>query len=268
MIPDSPLQGSEFCGHAKEIQTPLQEVNKDFCKAGPQIGLYVPAMSGIGIRIKQRREALGLSTPKLAKLVGGITHQAIQAIEAGGNTRHLMAIARGLKVNPNWLETGHGPMEADISSVNHLESIKNIPLSKGDRKDIVPDKIEVLGMAECGPDGLALWNGEVVDRVDRPNNLADVANAYAVFIQGDSMEPRYHPGEVAFVHPGRPVTPGAYVLVQMVAKDGGAPRAFLKRLVKRSGDKAILEQFNPKKTFTLKQAEIVTMHRVVGSGET
>lgn len=128
--------------------------------------------------------------------------------------------------------------------------------------------IRVLGMAECGTDGWSLWNGEVVDHVPRPANLAGAPNAYAVFVVGTSMEDRYHPGELAFIHPGKPVTPGSYVLVQMSPKeDGQPPRAILKRLVKRSGNKVVLEQLKPAKTFDLKADEIISMHRVVGSGE-
>lgn len=130
------------------------------------------------------------------------------------------------------------------------------------------DRLPVLGLAECGPDGWALWNGEVVDYVARPSNLLGVTQAYAVFVVGSSMEPRYFPGELVHVHPGRPVTIGSFVLVQIRPKeDGEAPRAVIKRLVRRSGNKIVLEQYNPKKSFELKDSDVVSVHRVVASGE-
>jgi phage repressor protein C with HTH and peptisase S24 domain len=130
------------------------------------------------------------------------------------------------------------------------------------------DRLPVLGLAECGPDGWALWNGEVVDYVARPSNLFGVTQAYAVFVVGSSMEPRYFPGELVHVHPGRPVTIGSFVLVQIRPKEEGeAPRAVIKRLVRRSGNKIVLEQYNPKKTFELKDSDVVSIHRVVASGE-
>ena len=130
------------------------------------------------------------------------------------------------------------------------------------------DRLPVLGLAECGPDGWALWNGEVVDYVARPSNLFGVSHAYAVFVVGSSMEPRYFPGELVHVHPGRPVTIGSFVLVQIRPRqDGEAPRAVIKRLVKRSGNKIVLEQYNPKKSFELKDSDVVSIHRVVASGE-
>jgi phage repressor protein C with HTH and peptisase S24 domain len=41
----------------------------------------------------------------------------------------------------------------------------------------------------------------------------------------------------------------------------------LKRLVKRSATKIVLEQYNPPKKFEIKSDDIVSLHRVVGSGE-
>jgi phage repressor protein C with HTH and peptisase S24 domain len=82
------------------------------------------------------------------------------------------------------------------------------------------------------------------------------------------MEPRYHPGEVVHIHPGRPIEVGAYVLVQRKPKAAGdAPLAIIKRLAKRSGAKITLEQFNPSRLFEIKTGDIVSIHRVVGSGE-
>jgi phage repressor protein C with HTH and peptisase S24 domain len=81
------------------------------------------------------------------------------------------------------------------------------------------------------------------------------------------MEPRYHPGEILHVHPGRPVLPGAYVIVQKRSTDGEPPLAVVKRLVRRSGSRVILEQLNPKREMEVPASEVVSIHRVVGSSE-
>lgn len=209
------------------------------------------AAKTIGDRVKERRTALGLSQPQLAKRVGGITYQAIQQLEHGGGTKHLVSIARALGVTAEWLQDGHGPAPAKIVSRN-----------------AAPERLKVLGMAQCGPDGWSLWNGDVIDMIERPAALGGVPNAYAVYVVGASMEPRYHPGEVVHIHPGRPIDVGAYVLVQRRGKQGEAPLAVIKRLVKRTGTKITLEQFNPHKVFDIKTGDIVSIHRVVGSGET
>jgi len=211
-----------------------------------------PATKTLADRVKERRRALGLSQPQLARKVGGITYQAIQQLEAGGGSRHLVAIARALGVTAEWLQDGVGPAPARAVAARPAGS----------------EKVKVLGMAECGADGWSLWNGEVIDLIDRPAGLAGVPNAYAVYVVGASMEPRYHPGEVVHIHPGRPIEVGAYVLVQRKPRAAGeAPLAVIKRLAKRSGSKVTLEQFNPPKLFDIKAGDIVSIHRVVGSGE-
>ncbi len=141
-------------------------------------------------------------------------------------------------------------------------------LTKQQDSALSKDKLKVLGMAECGPDGLALWNGEVVDLVDRPAQLNGAPNSYAVFVVGTSMQPAHWSGRIAYIHPDKPVEIGCDVLIQMHPPEGeSTPRAFLKHLVKRSGDRVIVEQYNPPKTFTLKRSEILSMHRVLGSLE-
>ena len=235
----------------------------------------LPAMTGIGLRIKTVRTNRKLSLEAVAARVG-VKYQTIQDLENGTSrgTKHLLAIARALSVNPHWLETGQGVMETNATEMsgtaqsNHLETNKNSGFNKSEERAIVQDKIKVLGLAECGPDGWALWNGEVVDLVDRPPQLSNASRAYAVFVVGDSMEPAFRPGRIAYIHPDKPIEPGCDVLVQLHAPDGETtPRAVLKHLVRRSGDKVIVEQYNPPKTFTLKTKEIVSIHRVLGSLE-
>jgi phage repressor protein C with HTH and peptisase S24 domain len=129
------------------------------------------------------------------------------------------------------------------------------------------ETIPVLGVAEAGKDGLVEWNGEVVDRVAKPPFMAGATNAYAVFVQGDSMWPRYSHGELVYVHPGRPVTPGCFVVAQFETPDSPTPRAFIKQYVRRGGTQTVLHQFNPKKDIALATAQLKALHRIVGSGE-
>lgn len=129
------------------------------------------------------------------------------------------------------------------------------------------ERIPVLGSAEGGEDGQFPFNGEIIEYVPRPPELAGVVNAYAIYVAGGSMEPRYHPGELLYVHPGRPVTPGSYVLVQFHSKDEEPPRAMVKRLVRRSGTKVVFEQFEPPKRFDMDARTVISIHRIVGSGE-
>jgi len=188
-------------------------------------------MKTIGERVKARREQLRMSLPQLAKKVGGISHQAIQKLETGpGGTRHLVSLARALEVSPEWLQDGTGAPPLPPESINPQKiSILSHPKSGVEMTNRQafdePSKelLKVLGMVEGGKDGWNILNGETVQYIDRPDNLRGVPGAYGVYVTGTSMEPRYHPGEILHVHPGRPVLPGAYVIVQKRNTDGDPP---------------------------------------------
>lgn len=211
--------------------------------------------------IRQKIQERGLSMGDLSRNVLGRNHAYLQQYLERGvpvklpeDMRALLAPALGideeeLREHPRSVPKTLRPAEAPGNSYESN------------------DRLRVLGMAECGPDGWSLWNGDVIDMVDRPANLRGVPGAYAVYVVGASMEPRYHPGELVHIHPGKPLTIGAYVLVQRRPKDGETPAAVIKRLIKRTGAKIVLEQFNPHKTFDIRADDIVSIHRVVGSGE-
>lgn len=130
------------------------------------------------------------------------------------------------------------------------------------------DRIPVMGIAEGGEEGWSLWNGDIVDYAPTPASLAGAPNGYATYVVGTSMEPRYHPGEMLYIHPGKPVAAGSYVLVQVKPRrDGEPPGALVKRLVKKTGTKIVLEQFNPERTFDIPLDRVVSIHKIVGSGD-
>jgi transcriptional regulator with XRE-family HTH domain len=68
-------------------------------------------MDGIGLRLRQCREAAGLTQLELAKACG-ITPGAISNLERGDSHKmaadHLFAAAKALRVDPEWLATGAG----------------------------------------------------------------------------------------------------------------------------------------------------------------
>jgi phage repressor protein C with HTH and peptisase S24 domain len=225
---------------------------------------FVP-MSELGKRIESARKAKGMSMPGLAKAAGGLTYQTIQNLEQGKSkgTKHILAIARALGVDPDWLQFGGAPSVAPTP--------KPAPATSARAPEPYPaglERLPVYGMAACGPDGWSLWNGEIIDTIHRPANLAGAPNAYAVYVVGSSMENRYYSGELAHIHPGKPVDIGSFVLVQLRPEPGeSTPKAVLKRLAKRSATKVTLEQFNPPKKFDIALGDVLSMHRVVGSSE-
>jgi phage repressor protein C with HTH and peptisase S24 domain len=214
--------------------------------------------------IRQKIQERGLSMGDLSKNVLGRNHAYLQQYLERGVPAKLPEDMRLL------LAPALGVAEEELRE--HPRSVpKTLPAAGAPAPRNIyesNDRLKVLGMAECGPDGWSLWNGDVIDMVDRPANLRGVPGAYAVYVVGASMEPRYYQGELVMIHPGKPVTGGAFVLVQRRPRnDGDTPLAVVKRLVKRTATKTVLEQFNPGRTFEIRNDDIVSIHRVVGSGE-
>lgn len=226
-------------------------------------------MSTLAKRLQETMERAGLTQAGLARKASAfgesVSQQVVQHLTSGRNTtsKSLVPIAKALDVSVEWLTTGEGGNFHVKGGGANLRATKAV---RDNARDA--ERVPVLGMAECGPDGWSLWNGDIIDTIPRPMNLAGAPRAYAVYIVGDSMEPRYYSGELAHIHPGKPVTIGAFVLVQIRPDhDGDTPKAVVKRLIKRSATKITLEQYNPAKKFDIKTDDIVSIHRVVGSGE-
>jgi phage repressor protein C with HTH and peptisase S24 domain len=217
-------------------------------------------MTSVRELIRSKIDEQGLSMSDLSKHVLGRNHAYLQQFLERGVPAKLPEDMRAL------LAPALGVEESDLRD-HPLAVPKTLAGAPRFTPSPTHDRLRVLGMAECGADGWSLWNGDVIDMVEMPANLRGVPGAYAVYVVGASMEPRYHPGELVHIHPGKPLTVGAYVLVQRRAKDGDTPRAVIKRLVKRTATKIVLEQFNPQKTFDIRADDIVSIHRVVGSGE-
>ncbi|MCW5615854.1 MAG: helix-turn-helix transcriptional regulator [Rhodocyclaceae bacterium] len=134
------------------------------------------------------------------------------------------------------------------------------PLQKqvGDR--FGPEDLPVLGYGQGGADGFFFDNGIAQTYIARPAELLRVASAYAIFMHGHSMDPRFHEGEVLYVNPIRPPKSGDYVVIEF--KDG---RGLVKRLVRRTARAIIVEQYNPKKTFEIAPDEVKAIHLIVSS---
>jgi phage repressor protein C with HTH and peptisase S24 domain len=162
------------------------------------------------------------------------------------------------------LGLNRGALRQIRQSKNVLQNVTLTRMSTTEHYDTIP----VLGAVEGGADGWFIWNGEEVERRSRPPELATAKQGFGLYIVGTSMEPRYHEGEVVYVNPGKPVTANCYVVVQLKPlQDGEAPRALVKRYVKRSGDRLILHQLSPDKEIEISMDEVVSIHRIVGSGE-
>lgn len=228
-------------------------------------------------RLKSARQKARLTQADVARRFG-INSQAVSGWERGegGPSREKLAeIAKLYDVSVEWLLDGTDSPQADPSelsppstatvrdSVTNGHSTSETPWRNEVSHEGVPSlaglsslplDLPVYGAAQGG-DGLGEFelNGRVVERVRRPPALVGVKDAFAVYVFGDSMLPRFEPGEMVFIHPGKPPTQGRDVLVELFngTDEHLAGAALIKRFVSRSSEKLVLEQFNPPKKITI-----------------
>lgn len=103
-----------------------------------------------------------------------------------------------------------------------------------------------------------------VKLISRPPALQGAGDLYAIYFHGESMMPRYEPGEIGIVDPRRPAGPGDYVLVQLNSgDDDDVVSVLVKRLVRSNARELVLEQFNPPAIFTVPRTRVARVHRIM-----
>lgn len=232
----------------------------------------------IGARIRQRRDALGKSQLWLSEQLG-VQRSAVTQWESGASrpdTGRLTALARALESSEEWLMFGREPAppspagnelpleepvvsEADFTRVKQISPVVDMP-----------DRVPVYGTAAGGDGGGDFHlNGEIVDRVRRPPGLAGAPGIFGIYVIGDSCSPKYESGELIFVHPGRPAVPGCWVLLELHSADEAERNgpALVKKLLRRTADKVVLQQLNPPKEITVPLRRVKQILRVLTNAE-
>lgn len=245
-------------------------------------------MAGLPNRIKQVRQGAHLTQEAFAKAISAhegvtVTRGAVGNWEKGGgiSRANLAAISALFGVSLDWLERGIGgvpnleqPVQARDANLAHTPKLRHAPDTKqntpsnarvGDAVSLTTT-IPVYGQAMGGKHGEFVLNGNKVADILAPVSLHGVANAYAVYIAGNSMEDRYFAGEVAFIHPGLPVKRGDFVVAQIAAEEGSPPLAFVKRFISLDDRRLRLQQLNPKKFLEFPKRLVVSIHLILMAG--
>lgn len=218
-------------------------------------------------RIDERLRQKGLTDYRASMLAAG-RPEIIRNIRRGRsrNPRRdtLEKLAQVLECSFEWLATGRGPVEPPAGDT--LRDGEGV-LQPGDtglppRREM-PADVPVLGTAAGSLQGaFQLHAGEPIDHVRRPPGVATAVDIYAIYVVGDSMSPRFEDGELVYVSGRRPARSGDYVIVQIGAETEDV-EAYCKRLVRRDGERLVLEQYNPARTFEVPASTVLAVHKVL-----
>lgn len=124
--------------------------------------------------------------------------------------------------------------------------------------------IPVVGIVDAGDDDDFLFDGEnITEERERPPALNGVSGAFAVYVRGDSCEPKYQPGQLLYVHPTRPYRRGDWVVVRKLNGKG-----LIKRFIGWDKGMLRLERLSPKQSEILvPKDELVGIFKVVHADE-
>jgi phage repressor protein C with HTH and peptisase S24 domain len=119
--------------------------------------------------------------------------------------------------------------------------------------------IPIRSAARGGGDQEMFLEDGPIGYTPRPANLNGVRGAYAIYMIGDSMEPRYQQGWLLHVNPFKPPTRGRDVVVYK--KDHAA---LIKQFVGWERDALVLRQLNPAEELRIPRDDVAECHLVVG----
>jgi transcriptional regulator with XRE-family HTH domain len=209
--------------------------------------------SDIARLVRAKREERGWTQSQLAEKVG-TNQQTIGKIEkrTSKHSRVLPAVLKELGVSLDVLTT-----RKNSGPVLETPPTPDPPPLFGAHQDF-----PVHGAAEGGR-GALIVTTDPVEYMARPQPVANVRDAYGIIVIESSMEPEFRPGDVAIVHPHLPPINGTTCVFYSRERDG-TDRAVIKHLRRSTGDLWYVQQWNPRRSFTLKKSEWQICHVTVG----
>ena len=218
-------------------------------------------------RIKNSRIAAKMTQEELARAVGK-TRNAVTQWESGASRPRLNTlekIAEALEVSVDWLLTGNTPNVAGAETTRTNSEMSDVKFNNSTLppRQYMPQDVPVMGTAACNSDnGSFKLDTSIIDYVHRPPALLMTKDIYALYVEGDTMEPRFKAGDLVFVHPRKPVRIGDSVVVQ-IAKTIDEPIAsMIAVMAKRTSHDVFLQKYNPEKIINFDNANIVSIHKI------
>jgi transcriptional regulator with XRE-family HTH domain len=127
-------------------------------------------------------------------------------------------------------------------------------------------RIPVVGVPAAGDEERILVDGNPKGEVLAPPQLETVPGASAVYVRGRSMEPRYFPGEVVYLHPSRRPNPGDFVFLTVTEPGFPTDVGYIRQYVAEDLVHFRLRMLNPKREYVVRRESMKGMMTIVGSG--
>ncbi|AHJ65938.1 XRE family transcriptional regulator [Granulibacter bethesdensis] len=237
--------------------------------------LSFPIEMTVGERMRHARIQRGWSQDALAK-EAGTSQTTIDKIERNltQRSRALPRLAQCLGVDlltldPDYLGDYQPAAEAEKSPqpARTLQGQVRIPA-----QPIPPPitglsvrSVPVFGTAQGGALGATGLpdSAQALDWARLPGPLTGIPGLFALYVEGDSMEPWVEHGHLIYIHPTRPAAPRDHVVVVVQDGEYDEPRALVKRLVRRTAGRLVLHQYNPAGEIEIDARTVMRIYRVI-----
>lgn len=203
------------------------------------------APSAVSRMLRGERQMKLLEAVQIADFLG-VKQEEVLRHAGGGPPTGSESIASGPVRSEAPLRQVHArgrpPMEPRAQRGSDLMPIKSAARGGGEQEMFLED----------GPIGYT----------PRPANLSNVREAYALYMVGDSMEPRYEAGWLLHVNPFKPPVRGRDVVVYKTNQ-----AVLIKQFVGWEGETLVLRQLNPPQLLRFPKGELRECHLIVGSDQ-
>lgn len=162
------------------------------------------------------------------------------------------------------------PSENMAAKIEKLLGVQYLPQERGQAHSRGPlgrrPRLPVVGLPAPGDEDRILVDDQPRGEVVAPPQLKGVAGARAVYVRGRSMEPRYYPGEVVYLHPARQANPGDFVFLTVKEPGFPTPVGYIRQYLGRDLVHIHTLALNPKREHLVAVEDLVGMATIVGSG--
>lgn len=232
-------------------------------------------------RLKQIRRAAGYRYAKEAARAFGWNENTYSSHENGNRGIPIKAAktyAARFKVSLDWLLEGKGAGPTDLApdGVPNARPRKTAPQDSTPIADLhipliteLPKDLPVMGTGAGSNSGaFLLKTGSPIDYVRRPPGVSNRKDVFGIYVEGDSMEPKFEPGDLLICDPHRPARITEYVVVVVQLDESGDEEAYVGRLLAKRGGNVSIEKLNPSSVLELQHVsqvlKIITMNELFG----
>jgi len=180
------------------------------------------------------------------------------------NFSKLQRLATELNISLDWILSGdgvsHGNGKVPANSPGH-DGLDGRDGLDGYSLRSLTSTIPILGRPSGAFDAVLMNPHEKIGEIERHPAQKNMKDAFAIYVVGEAMLPRYRPGELVYVAAMKPPAKGQDCIVELANGEG-----YLREFIAHNGDGALCRTLNPAKEKKWLTADVKALHAVVGRG--